>query len=75
MLTDALKLSWIAGHLVPRPAPLVLLMADQAAARPFTGGAGWGARAIADLGVEVVVVELSSELAATVVAAQARQFR
>jgi hypothetical protein len=75
VLTDALKLSWIAGHFLPRPARLVLLMADQAAAYPFTGGSGWGAHAIADLGVEVVVVELPPELAATIIAAQARQFR
>lgn len=75
VLTDALKLSWIAGHLVPHPARLVLLMADEAAAQPFISGAGWGARAIADLGVEVVVVELPPELVASIAAAQARQFR
>ena len=75
VLTDALKLSWIAGHIQPRPARLLLLMADQAAAQPFTGGAGWGARAIADFGVEVVVVELPSELVASITATQARQFR
>lgn len=75
VLTDALKLSWIAGHVLPRPARLVLLMADQAAAHPFTGGSGWGAHAIADLGVEVVVVELPPKLSAAIIAAQARQFR
>lgn len=75
VLTDALKLSWIAGHVLPRPARLVLLMADQTAAHPFTGGSGWGAHAIADLGVEVVVVELPPELSAAIIAAQARQFR
>lgn len=75
VLTDALKLSWIAGHVLPRPARLVLLMADQAAAYPFTDGSGWGAHAIAELGVEVVVVELPPELSAAIIAAQARQFR
>ena len=75
VLTDALKLTWIAGHLQPRPTRLVLLMADQAAAQPFSGGSGWGAHAIADLGVEVAVVALPPELAATIMAAQARQFR
>lgn len=74
VLTDALKLSWIAGHVLPRPERLVLLMADQAAAQPFTGGSGWGSHAIADLGVEVVVVDLPPELVARIIA-QARQFR
>lgn len=75
VLTDALKLSWVAGQLQPRPHRLVLLMADAAAAQPFVEGSGWGARAIGDLGVEVVVVDLPAEVTADVAAAQQRQYR
>lgn len=75
VLTDALKLSWVAGRIEPHPARLVLLMGDEAAARPFIAGAGWGARAIADLGVDVIVVDLPRAVAADVTAAQLRQYR
>lgn len=75
VLTDALKLSWVAVQLEPRPDRLVLLMCDEAAARPFVEGSGWGARAIKDQGVEVIVVKLPIEVKAHVATAQRLQYR
>lgn len=75
VLTDALKLSWVASKLETRPSQLILLMADPVAARPFTEGTSWGARAIADLGVDVIVVELPQLEFESITAAQIRQYR
>jgi hypothetical protein len=73
--TDALKLSWIATYLEPRPSRLILLFADPVASRPFSGSRGWGARAIADAGIEVLHVELPPEMAAAIRDAQTAQYR
>jgi hypothetical protein len=76
VLTDALKLQWVASRLPTRPARLVLLFADTAAAAPFTPTArGWGARAIADGNVDVVVCDIGRDMRETISAAQLRQFR
>ena len=72
---DALKLSWIAGHIAPRPTRLILLFVDDAAAAPFIGGVGWAVRAIRECGVEVATVELPLEIARAIRAAQKRQYR
>ncbi len=74
VLADALKLVWVASTLPRRPR-LVLCLSDHQAAAPFTGERSWAARALADLGVEVVVVDLPVDIRAAVVAAQLRQFR
>lgn len=75
VLSDALKLTWIATTVYPRPR-LILCMSDPAAAAPFTVGArSWASQALVDLGVEVVVVELPEATRAAVLAAQQRQYR
>jgi hypothetical protein len=75
VLSDALKLTWIATTVYPRPR-LILCMSDPAAAAPFAVGArSWASQALADLGVEVAVVELPEATRAAVVAAQQRQYR
>ncbi len=57
VLTDALKLVWVASTLLARPR-LVLCLSDPAAARPFTGSRSWPAAALRGLDVEVRVVDL-----------------
>jgi len=75
VLSDALKLTWIATTVYPRPR-LILCMSDPAAAAPFSVGArSWASQALADLGVEVAVVELPEATRAAILAAQHRQFR
>jgi len=75
VLSDALKLTWIATTVYPRPR-LILCMSDPAAAAPFTAGArSWASQALADLGVEVTVVELPEATRVAVLAAQQRQYR
>jgi hypothetical protein len=75
VLSDALKLTWIATTIYPRPR-LILCLSDPAAARPFVAPArSWAAAALQDLGVAVVVVDLPDDVRDDVWAAQKRQFR
>lgn len=75
VLSDALKLTWIASTIYPRPR-LVLCLSDQAAAAPFRGTSRtWAGQAFADLGITVEVVELPADVRAAIVAAQQRQYR
>jgi hypothetical protein len=73
VLTDALKLAFLA-QLLPRRPRLILLFSDQAAARPF-GGGSWYAQAIRQLGIGIEVVELPPDVKAGLLHAQARQYR
>lgn len=75
ILTDAFKLQWVATQLHVRPDRLILCFADAVAASPFLNLKSWGARAIADAGIKICVVELPEEVEALVRAAQTRQFR
>ncbi|MDI5977353.1 hypothetical protein [Amycolatopsis magusensis] len=75
VLTDALKLTWIASTLQPSPRRLVLCFADEAAARPFRDGSSWATAALRDLRVEVLVAELPLEVRAGLLEAQRRQYR
>ncbi len=70
---DVLKLNHLDRHL-QRGHRLLLAFADEAAARPLLGRA-WYARAIADLRVEVVVVDIDETVRLGIREAQARQFR
>ena len=75
VLSDALKLTWIATTIYPRPR-LILCMSDSAAATFFSPGSkSWAARALQDLGVEVKVIDLPAETKQAIQAAQARQYR
>jgi hypothetical protein len=75
VLADALKLTWIASTVYPRPR-LVLCMSDPAAAAPFLPGArSWGAQALLDLRIAIEIVELPGPVRDGIVAAQARQYR
>ncbi|NYH51427.1 hypothetical protein HNR06_001016 [Nocardiopsis arvandica] len=74
VLSDALKLVWISSTLYPRPR-MVLCLSDQEAARPFLGERSWAAAALRDLGVEVLVIDLSDHVRARLRQAQHRQRR
>ena len=73
VLTDALKLVWLEQRHLPGAAK-ILLFSDAEAAKHFRGRT-WAARAMADLGVELRVVELPGAMRARIRAAQARQYR
>jgi len=74
VLTDAFKLIWIANNIPGRPR-LVLCMGDHEAAAPFINRRAWYGQALADQGVEVVVVSLPEEIRASILRAQQRQYR
>jgi hypothetical protein len=75
VLTDALKLTWIATTIYPRP-ELVLCMSDPVAAAPFLPQSkSWAAQALADLGIRIEIVELPEDVRIAVVRAQERQRR
>lgn len=75
VLSDVLKLTWIATTIYPRPR-LVLCMSDPRAAAPFQPTArSWAARALQDLGVTILVVVLPDEVRELIEAAQQRQYR
>lgn len=71
--SDAFKLL-AAKRLMDGEARLVLLFADEEAARPFTGGT-WRAAALREAGIEVVVAELPGQVRDAIRAAQVRQYR
>jgi len=72
VIADAMKLvlvEAILGH----GARKILLFSDVQAAQRFRSG--WAAVALAHFAVEVVVVEISQELRASILEAQVRQYR
>ncbi len=73
VLTDAFKLAFVAKALGRSPR-LILLLSDEAAAAPFRGGS-WHAAALAEFGVELMVVDLPEEVRERIRAAQVKQFR
>lgn len=75
VLADALKLTWIAQTMYPRPR-LILCMSDSAAAAPFQSPSrSCGAQALQDIGIEVSLVDLPDDVRAAVGEAQIRQHR
>jgi hypothetical protein len=74
VMTDALKLLWVGSVRYPA-ARRILVLADEGAARHFVEGRTWMARALRDLGVEVVVVDLTEEVKLGIREAQAGQIR
>ena len=75
VLADALKLTWIASTLYPRP-QLILCLSDPQAAAPFQPGArSWAAQALQDLGIRIEIVDLPDDIRESVVSAQHRQYR
>lgn len=74
LVNDALKLHWTARALVPIPRRLVLCVSDPRAVAHLRGRS-WQGKAIADLGVDIEVVELPAATTAAIEAAQRRQFR
>jgi hypothetical protein len=75
VLSDALKLTWIASTIYPRPR-LVLCLSDPLAAAPFQPSAmSWSAQAILDLGIKIELVELPPDVRTGILAAQERQYR
>lgn len=75
VLTDALKPTWIASTIYPRPF-LILCMSHELAAAPFQPGSkSWAAQALQDLGVRVELIALPEHVRQAVVDAQERQYR
>jgi hypothetical protein len=72
VLADAMKLVLVEAILGHR-ARKILLFSDVRAAQRFRSG--WAAVALAHFAVEVVVVEISQELRASILEAQVRQYR
>ena len=75
VLADALKLTWIATTIYPRPR-LILCLSDPVAAAPFLPTSrSWAAQALQDLGIAVTVVDLPADLRRRIQEAQQRQYR
>jgi hypothetical protein len=75
VLTDALKLTWIATTIYPRP-ELVLCMSDPLAAAPFLPSSkSWASQALVDLGIRLELVQLPNDVRSAITRAQARQRR
>jgi hypothetical protein len=75
LMNDAVKLHWIAQSLPPAAARrLILCVTDELAVRHLTQRS-WQRHAIAELGVEIEVVELPGDLVRAIRAAQLRQVR
>jgi hypothetical protein len=75
VLADALKLTWVASTINPKPR-LILCLSDPAAARRFLPGAkSWSARALEDLKITVEIVELKADTRDGILRAQKRQYR
>jgi TDG/mug DNA glycosylase family protein len=73
-IVDAFKLLWAAEILPVRPR-LILCMADDDAARPFTDDRSWRAQALRDVGVDVVTVRPPDQVLDGIRTAQRRQYR
>lgn len=75
VLSDAFKLHWIGTVLSPTPRRIICL-SDTAAAAPFLPTARtWAARALHDLGIEVIIVTLPETVRHAVLDAQRPQYR
>ena len=74
MVTDAVKLHWVAQTLALAPERLILCVSDPAAIKHLRG-TSWQGAAIAALGITLEVVELPQGLVTSIVAAQKRQYR
>lgn len=74
LVNDAVKLSWIARTVDPKPERLILCVSDELAVAHLRGRS-WQGAAIRDLGVEIEVVDLPERVVETIRAAQRRQFR
>lgn len=73
VVNDAFKLLAV-RQLLGEGVRLILLFADEAAARPFRAGT-WRSAALREAGIEVQVAELPDEVVTAIRAAQKRQFR
>jgi hypothetical protein len=73
VMTDAFKLLF-ASSLLGRDSRRILLFGDHEAAKHFQG-TSWMAQCLRDYGIEVQVVDMSPDLKAKVLDAQARQYR
>jgi hypothetical protein len=74
VINDAMKLL-ASARLFPHPRPrMILLFADQEAARQFSDGT-WRAAALSQAGIEVMVAPLDDAVRARIRAAQVTQFR
>lgn len=74
LVNDATKLAWVAGWLLPRPQRLQLCVTDEQAVKHLRG-VSWQGQAIAALGVEIVVVDLPTDVISSILDAQQLQFR
>lgn len=74
LVTDAVKLHWLAQSLSPAPERLILCVSDPAAIKHLQGSS-WHGAAIAYLGVTLEVVELLQDVVLRILAAQKRQYR
>lgn len=74
LVNDATKLHWVGSWLQPSPSRLLLCVSDEQAVRHLRGRS-WQGRAIADMGVEIVVVSLPQSVVDEILDAQKRQYR
>lgn len=74
LVSDATKLHWIAASIDPSPERLILCVSDEASVKHLRGRS-WQRYALAELGVELVVVELPDHVTASIREAQVRQSR
>jgi hypothetical protein len=74
VMSDAVKMLWIERVLFPAGARKILALADPVAAGHFRGRT-WMATALRDLGLEVMVIELTDEIRAGLLTTQRRQVR
>jgi hypothetical protein len=72
-MTDAFRLL-TARSLLEREVRLILLFADEAAARPFQAGT-WQAGALREVGIDVLVADLPDHVRSEIRAAQQLQYR
>ncbi|WP_432940168.1 hypothetical protein ACQPXM_31065 [Kribbella sp. CA-253562] len=75
LVNDAVKLHWIAQSLPPAAARRLILCVTDALAVSHLTQRSWQRHAIAELGVEIEVVQLPDDLVQAIRAAQVRQFR
>lgn len=74
LVNDATKLGWVAGWLFASPQRLLLCVTDEQAVRHLRG-VSWQGQAIAALDVEIVVVDLPTDVISSILDVQQRQYR
>ena len=74
LTNDALKLSWVASWLYPKPERLIICVSDAEAIQHLQGKS-WQRKAMDDAGIELHVVALPADVVDSITGAQKRQMR